>query len=178
MVLYSRAIGLNMKTPVLVLNANFQPLHVCDTRRALHLIIGGKARLVANGRGSIHTVRFSYPIPSIIQLQKMIHPPRPYPHLSKREVFRRDDYTCQYCGRQTMHLTVDHVLPRYRGGAHVWNNLVAACPPCNRKKGGRLPEEVHMHLKRPPMEPPRSAMYLFGHYLTEFGEWRSYLEGW
>ncbi len=77
-----------------------------------------------------------------------------------------------------MHLTVDHVLPRYRGGAHVWNNLVAACPPCNRKKGGRLPEEVHMRLKRPPMEPPRSAMYLFGHYLTEYGEWRSYLEGW
>jgi 5-methylcytosine-specific restriction endonuclease McrA len=167
-----------MKTPVLVLNANFQPIHVCDTRRALHLIIGGKARMVANGRGLIHTVQLTYPIPSIIQLQKMIHPPRPYPHLSKHEVFRRDDYTCQYCGRQTMHLTVDHVLPRYRGGAHIWTNLVAACPPCNRKKGGRLPEEVHMRLHHPPTEPPRTAMYLFGHYLTEFGEWRSYLEGW
>ncbi len=70
MVLYSRAIDPTMKTPVLVLNANFQPIHVCDTRRALHLIIGGKARLVANGRGSIHTVRLTYPIPSIIQLQK------------------------------------------------------------------------------------------------------------
>ena len=176
--LYSRAIGPIMKTPVLVLNANFQPLHVCDTRRALHLIIGGKARLVADGRGEIHTVRLSFPIPSVIQLQRMIHPPRPYPHLSKREVFRRDNFTCQYCGRKTTHLTVDHVVPRYRGGAHVWSNLVAACPSCNRKKGGRLPSEVHMRLRRRPKEPPRSALYIFGHYLTDYSEWRLYLEGW
>jgi 5-methylcytosine-specific restriction endonuclease McrA len=167
-----------MKTPVLVLNANYEPLHVCDTRRALHLIIGGKARLVINGRGYVHTVRLTLPCPSVIQLQKMIHPPRPFPHLSKKEIFRRDDYTCQYCGRHTMHLTVDHVLPRHRGGAHVWENLVAACPPCNRNKGGRLPDEAHMHLRTPPREPPRSALYLFGHYLEDFSEWRAYLEGW
>jgi 5-methylcytosine-specific restriction endonuclease McrA len=167
-----------MKTPVLVLNANYEPLHVCDTRRALHLIIGGKARLVINGRGYVHTVRLTLPCPSVIQLQKMIHPPRPFPHLSKKEIFRRDDYTCQYCGRHTMHLTVDHVLPRHRGGAHVWENLVAACPPCNRNKGGRLPDEAHMHLRTPPREPPRSALYLFGHYLDDFSEWRTYLEGW
>jgi 5-methylcytosine-specific restriction endonuclease McrA len=167
-----------MKTPVLVLNANYAPLHVCDTRRALHLIIGGKARLVANGRGYIHTVRLSYPSPSVIQLQKMIHPPRPIPHLSKREIFRRDEYTCQYCGRQTVHLTIDHVVPRYRGGIHTWSNLVAACPPCNRKKGGRMLAEAHMRLRRAPKEPPRSALYLFGHYLTDYAEWRSFLEGW
>jgi 5-methylcytosine-specific restriction endonuclease McrA len=167
-----------MKTPVLVLNANFQPLHVCDTRRALHLIIGGKARLVANGRGVIHTVRLSFPIPSVIQLQKMIHPPRPIPHLSKREIFRRDEYTCQYCGRQTPHLTVDHVVPRYRGGIHAWHNLVAACPSCNRRKGGRTLVEARMKLRRIPREPPRSALYLFGHYLPNCSEWRTFLEGW
>jgi len=167
-----------MKTPVLVLNANYEPLHVCDTRRALHLIIGGKARQVINGRGYVHTVRLSLPCPSVIQLQKMIHPPRPFPHLSKKEIFRRDGYTCQYCGRRTMHLTVDHVIPRFRGGAHAWENLVAACPPCNRNKGGRLLEEAHMHLRTPPREPPRSALYLFGHYLEVFSEWRTYLEGW
>ena len=176
--LYSRAIEGTMIAPVLVLNANYEPLHVCDTRRALHLIIGGKARLVANGRGYIHTVRLSFPSPSVIQLQKMIHPPRPYPHLSKKEIFRRDEYTCQYCGHKTMQLTVDHVVPRFRGGTHAWSNLVAACPPCNRKKGGRLLEEVRMRLRRAPKEPPRSALYLFGHYLGEYSEWRSFLEGW
>jgi 5-methylcytosine-specific restriction endonuclease McrA len=167
-----------MKTPVLVLNANYEPLHVCDTRRALHLIIGGKARMVINGRGYVHTVRTSFACPSVIQLQKMIHPPRPFPHLSKKEIFRRDGYICQYCGRHTLHLTVDHVIPRYRGGTHAWENLVAACPPCNRTKGGRLLEEAHMRLRTLPHEPPRSALYLFGHYLDDFSEWRTYLEGW
>jgi 5-methylcytosine-specific restriction endonuclease McrA len=167
-----------MKTPVLVLNANYEPLHVCDTRRALHLIIGGKARLVINGRGYVHTVCLTFPCPSVIQLEKMIRHPRPFPHLSKREIFRRDEYTCQYCGHRTLHLTVDHVIPRHRGGAHAWDNLVAACPMCNRKKGGRLLDEVHMRLRTPPREPPQSALYLFGHYLDDFSEWRSYLEGW
>jgi 5-methylcytosine-specific restriction endonuclease McrA len=167
-----------MKTPVLVLNANFQPLHVCDTRRALHLIIGGKARMVADGRGYIHTVSTSFPIPSVIQLQRMIHPPRPIPHLSKREIFRRDNFTCQYCGRQTPRLTVDHVIPRYRGGLHSWTNLVAACPTCNRRKGGRTLAEARMRLRRIPREPPHSALYVFGRYLSDTKEWRIFLEGW
>lgn len=167
-----------MDQPVLVLNANFEPLHVCDTKRALNLIIGGKARLVANGRGYVRTVRVSYARPSVIQLQKMIHRPRPFPRLSKKEVFRRDNYVCQYCGRQTTHLTVDHVIPRFRGGIHSWQNLVAACPPCNRRKGGRMLDESHMVLRRPPQEPPRSAVYLFGRYLDSDLTWQSYLEGW
>ena len=128
-----------MKTPVLVLNANYEPLHVCDTRRALHLIIGGKARLVINGRGYVHTVRLSFPCPSVIQLAENDSPSAALSRIfPKRKSSGRDGYTCQYCGRRTMHLTVDHVIPRYRGGAHVWENLVAACPPCNRNKGGRL----------------------------------------
>lgn len=167
-----------MNQPVLVLNANFEPLHVCDTRRALGLIIGGKARLVANGRGYVHTVQTSFARPSVIQLHKMIHRPRPFPRLSKKEIFRRDNYVCQYCGRQTTHLTVDHVIPRFQGGTHSWHNLVAACPSCNRHKGGRTVEEAHMALRRPPQEPPRSAAYLFGRYLDQDQVWRDYLTGW
>jgi 5-methylcytosine-specific restriction endonuclease McrA len=167
-----------MNQPVLVLNANYEPLHVCDTRRALGLIIGGKARLVANGRGFVRTVRQSYARPSVIQLQKMIHRPRPTPRLSKKEIFRRDHFICQYCGRQTTQLTVDHIIPRYRGGIHSWQNLVAACPPCNRRKGGRTLEEAHMALRHPPQEPPHSAAYLFGRYLEQDRAWSEYLEGW
>jgi 5-methylcytosine-specific restriction endonuclease McrA len=167
-----------MESPVLVLNANYEPLHVCDTRRALTLIFGGKARMLANGRGTIRTVRQTFPLPSVIQLAYQIHRPRPHPRLTKKEVFRRDGFTCQYCGRQTPHLTIDHIIPRHRGGNHTWRNLVTACPSCNRHKGGRTLEEVHMRLLHTPHEPPQNARYVFGHYLETYSEWDPYLEGW
>ncbi len=168
-----------MKTPVLVLNANYEPLHVCDTRRALHLIIGGKARLVINGRGYVHTVRLTLPCPSVIQLQKMIHPPRPLSRIfPKRKSSAGTITPASIAAGVRCILRSITSFPRHRGGAHVWENLVAACPPCNRNKGGRLPDEAHMHLRTPPREPPRSALYLFGHYLDDFSEWRTYLEGW
>jgi 5-methylcytosine-specific restriction endonuclease McrA len=167
-----------MGSPVLVLNANYEPLHVCDTRRALALIIGGKARLLVNGRGSIHTVRQSFLLPSVIQLAHLIRHPRPRARLTKKEVFRRDGFICQYCGRATQQLTIDHIIPRHRGGMHTWKNLVAACPACNRHKGSRLMDEAHMRLLHPPIEPPRSARYVFGIYLEASSEWGPFLEGW
>jgi 5-methylcytosine-specific restriction endonuclease McrA len=167
-----------MNEPVLVLNANFEPLNVCDTRRALGLIITGKAEMIANGRGLIHTTRLSYPRPSVIRLEHMVKRPRPRVKLTKREVFRRDNYTCQYCGRSTGHLTIDHVEPRHRGGQHRWDNLVAACQQCNRSKGGRSAHEANMALRRRPMEPAPTANYLFGRHLSENADWAKYIDGW
>lgn len=167
-----------MNQPVLVLNANYEPLNVCDTRRAIGLLLDGKAEMLANGRGYVHTTRLSYPRPSVIRLGHLVRRPRPRVKLSKREIFRRDNYTCQYCGRQTNHLTIDHVIPRHRGGQHRWDNLVAACPGCNRHKGGRALVEANMALRRHPAEPAPTAAYLFARHLTENIEWRKYLEGW
>ncbi len=167
-----------MLDPVLVLNANFEPIHVCTTRRALGLLLNGKASLVLNGRGVIHTVSASYPRPSIIRLDKMIRRPRPAVRLSKREVLRRDDYTCQYCGQKISYLTIDHVVPRHLGGRHSWENLVAACPTCNHRKGGRTLDQAQMHLLRPAREPPASAEYLFGRHLRENEDWLPFIEGW
>jgi 5-methylcytosine-specific restriction endonuclease McrA len=167
-----------MNQAVLVLNANFEPLNVCDTRRAIGLILTGKAEMVANGRGNIQTARASYPRPSVIRLEHMVRRPRPRVKLTKREVFRRDGYACQYCGRQTAHLTIDHVLPRHRGGQHRWDNLVAACAQCNRHKGGRTAIEANMHLRRRPGEPAATAQYLFGRHLAENTDWSKYIEGW
>ncbi|HLF01205.1 MAG TPA: HNH endonuclease [Anaerolineales bacterium] len=164
--------------PVLVLNASFEPLNVCDTKRAIGLLVTGKAELVVNGRGHVRTTRLTYPAPSVIRLEHMIRRPRPRVKLSKREVFRRDNYTCQYCGRQTLHLTIDHVTPRHKGGGHHWDNLVAACPPCNRRKGGRTAAEAQMTLKHKPGEPPATAAYLFGRHLKENAEWEKYIHGW
>jgi 5-methylcytosine-specific restriction endonuclease McrA len=167
-----------MYDPVLVLNANFEPINVCNTRRALGLVLNGKASLVMNGRGEIHTVSVAYPRPSIIRLDKMIKRPRPTVHLTKREILRRDDYTCQYCGQKVSYLTIDHVVPRRLGGTHSWDNLVAACPACNHRKGGRTVEQAQMRLLHPPSAPPTSARYLFARHLHDNQEWLPFIEGW
>jgi 5-methylcytosine-specific restriction endonuclease McrA len=164
--------------PVLVLNANFEPLNVCDTRRAVGLILLNKASLILNGRGEIQTVSSNFPAPSIIRLERMIKRPRQSVRLTKREVFRRDNYTCQYCGQRPLRLTVDHVIPRRLGGGHTWENLVTACPACNLRKGGRMLEHANMVLMHHPVEPPASALYLFGRYLDNNREWIPFIEGW
>ncbi len=167
-----------MESPVLVLNANFEPLNVCTTRRALGLLISGKAEMLLNGRGYVHTIRQDYPRPSIIRIDHMIHRPRPRVRLSKREIFRRDNYACQYCGSKTGRLTIDHIIPRHRGGDHTWDNLATACQSCNLKKGGRTLREAHMILLRPVAEPHPNAHYLFGAHLPSNQEWLPYLDGW
>jgi len=167
-----------MIEPVLVLNANFEPINVCSTRRAIGMILNGKASLVLNGRGEIKTVSRSFPRPSIIRLDKMIHRPRRGVHLTKREILRRDQYICQYCGQRVSTLTVDHVIPRHLGGNHTWENLVAACPPCNHHKGSRTLEQAQMRLLRPPCEPTPSAHYLYGRQAQQYREWVRYLDGW
>ena len=167
-----------MQSPVLVLNANFEPINVCDTRRAIGLVLTDKASLVLNGRGEIKTVSHAFPRPSIIRLAHMVHRPRPRVKLTKREILRRDDYTCQYCGQRVSNLTIDHVMPRHLGGDHSWDNLVTACPPCNHRKGGRTIEQVQMRLLHLPDEPPTSAKYIFARHLRENEEWLPFIEGW
>lgn len=167
-----------MQVPVLVLNANFEPINVCHMRRAMGLIMADKAILVLNGRGEIRSVNAVLPRPSVIRLQKMVNRPRPQLRMTRREVFRRDNFTCQYCRRHLPDLTIDHVLPRHLGGKHIWGNVVTACPRCNHHKGGRTLEESGMHLLHPPTEPPNSARYIFGHHLDENHEWEPFLSGW
>jgi 5-methylcytosine-specific restriction endonuclease McrA len=167
-----------MHDPVLVLNANFEPIHVCSTRRAVGLILAGKAGMIMNGRGYIHTISQLIPRPSVIRLEHQVHRPRPRVKLTRREIFRRDNYTCQYCGRRDGHLTVDHVIPRHMGGQHAWTNLVTACSVCNHRKGGRRVEEAHMSLTHIPNEPPASAAYIFGRHLADNGDWKPYIQGW
>jgi 5-methylcytosine-specific restriction endonuclease McrA len=97
--------------------------------------------------------------------------------LSRKEIFARDKYTCQYCGVRTHDLTLDHIIPRHRGGAHSWDNLVAACKHCNHRKGGRLADEARMRLMRAPFEPRCDVYTLFTPYLADPRNepWRDYL---
>jgi 5-methylcytosine-specific restriction endonuclease McrA len=164
-----------MSHDVLVLNQNYEPLNVCRTQRAIGLLISGKAEMLLDSRGYICTPTTKIPRPSVIRLTNQVRRPRLRVALTRRAVFRRDHFTCQYCGVQSNHLTIDHVIPRHRGGAHTWDNVVSACPACNRKKGGKTLEEARMVLRRKPREPSATPRALFGHYLAENSDWMPFL---
>ena len=163
---------------VLVLGQNYEPLNVCNLRRAMGMILTGKAEILEDGRGYIHSERRAWVIPSVIRLGYVVRRPVPRVRLCRREVFRRDNYTCQYCGRQTTELTMDHLVPRHRGGQYTWENLVSACPACNRRKGGKTLEQTRMTLLRLPREPQATGKYLYQQFVGGNGEWDRFLDGW
>ena len=166
-----------LNLPVLVLNQNYEPLNVCRVQRAVVLLYQRKAEMLENGAGFIHSASQDFPVPSVIRLPYLIkHPFRAERKLTRLEVFNRDRYTCQYCGKETRQLTIDHVIPRYRGGQHTWENVVSACIACNRRKAGRTPEEAGMKLRRPPTLPRVSRFfYIPSQYLQTCNEWQRYL---
>ena len=147
-----------MNRAVLVLNQNYEPLNVCNVRRAIVLVFDGKAEVLETHATTVHSPSRCFPSPSVIRMVYLIHRPRPRVKLTRREVFIRDHYTCQYCGRQAGDLTIDHVVPKSKGGEHTWENLVSACKPCNHRKGGKSLGEARMTLKKAPAE-PRAGMY-------------------
>jgi 5-methylcytosine-specific restriction endonuclease McrA len=164
---------------VLVLNQNYEPLNVCTARRAFNLIDRGKAEVLEHGEGALRSAQASFILPSVIRLIYLIKRPRPQMRLSRREVFNRDRYTCQYCGKRgARDLTLDHVLPRHRGGRHAWDNLVTACKTCNHRKAGRTPQEARMQLMRDPYQPRVNSYYVVYPYLNHQTEWRKFVPGW
>jgi len=165
-----------VNNPVLVLNQSYEPLNICRVRRAIVLLYHDKAEMLENGSGFIHSANYIFPLPSVIRLAYMIKRPRPQRRLTRLEVFNRDHYICQYCGNETRQLTLDHVIPRYRGGEHVWENVVSACIPCNRRKAGRTPQEARMRLICYPSRPHGNIpFYIPYHYLRTRSEWQKYL---
>ena len=145
----------------LALNASFEPLTMVPVRRALRLVIDGKAEIVEADAGEpIRSPRLSIPKPAIIRLVKFVHVPRKFRRqVTNTFLFARDDYRCQYCHRTQAQLrsreclTRDHLLPMSRGGGNEWTNCVTACSSCNTKKGNRLPEECGLYPLHAPVEP-------------------------
>lgn len=138
--------------PVLVLNASYEPINICAARRALVLILKGVASAEELAPGLLSSRRVAFPLPSVIRLLEYRRIPHQSRALSRKNIMMRDKYTCQYCHKvfNSAELTLDHVIPRSRGGETSWENLVASCNPCNNRKGNRTPDEANLKLLRPP----------------------------
>ena len=123
----------------------------------------------------IHSPSISFNLPSVIKIRDYIRHNDMAVEISRKNILIRDDHSCQYCGtKMTSHLTVDHVLPRFRGGKDIWENLVTACKPCNQKKGNRTPDEANMPLDHQPKRPNR--IHYFQRFVKDLqGDWRPYL---
>jgi len=150
-----------MNAEVLVLNASYEPLHLVSTRRAVLLLLKDKAEIIEAADQVIRAASAELPRPLVIRLRRYIKLPRNLSlPLTRRLVYARDQYTCQYCGGHfnASQLTMDHVLPKSRGGKKTWENIVTACRRCNQRKGNRTPAEAHMRLLRPPYRPRYVAL--------------------
>lgn len=164
---------------VLVLNYGFEPLHFTHARRAITLLLAGKAEAVEASPHVLRSPSRAFSLPAVIRLAVYIR--RPYLDrvaFNKKNILRRDGYACQYCNRRGERLTVDHVIPRSRGGQTTWTNVVAACLRCNLKKSNRLLEEVGMRLLREPVHPKfvfSTHMLKHPHASSLLDSWRKYL---
>ncbi|MCS7313913.1 MAG: HNH endonuclease [Bryobacterales bacterium] len=165
-------------TPVLVLNASYEPINICAARRALVLVLKGVATPEEYSSQLLRSARQAIPLPSVIRLLEYRRIPQQTRALSRKNILMRDRYTCQYCLRTlpSSELTLDHVIPRSRSGETTWENLVTCCHECNNRKGNRTPEEAGMKLARPPrpftLHTSRHIMRLLG---RSEERWRKYL---
>ncbi len=167
-----------LQEPVLVLNATYEPINITAARRAVVLVLKGVATTEEENGSFIHSTRLAIRIPSVIRLTHFRRIPYQTRALSRKNILLRDRYTCQFCGRvlPASELTLDHVVPRSRGGHTDWDNLVACCHSCNNLKGDRLPDEAGLKLKRPPrpftLHTSRQLMRMMG---KSDERWRKYL---
>jgi len=144
---------------VLLLNSTYEPLNVINVKRALRLVMSGKAGSVESDGDMVRTVSQAFAQPHVVRMAYYVRRPGQRVKFTKRTVLARDQHVCQYCGAQTRDLTLDHVIPRALGGETTWTNVVAACKRCNGTKGGRTLKEAGMKLVRVPKE-PRFLPYL------------------
>jgi 5-methylcytosine-specific restriction endonuclease McrA len=167
-----------LQSPVLVLNASYEPINITPVRRAVVLVLKGVATTEEEDGSYVHAARIAFRVPSVIRLREFRRIPFQSRALSRKNILLRDRSTCQFCGRvmPTGELTLDHVIPRSRGGHTDWDNLVACCHSCNNRKGDRTPEEAGLNLMRSPrpftLHTSRQLMRMMG---RSDERWRKYL---
>jgi 5-methylcytosine-specific restriction endonuclease McrA len=162
---------------VLVLNASYEPLNITTWRRAVVMVLKGKAEGLEHDPD--HRIREDTLLPTVIRLRHFVRVPYKQLPLTRRNLFHRDGHRCQYCGASADQLSVDHVVPRSRGGLDTWENVTTACLPCNVRKGNRTPREAAMPLLRPPHRPLSGFSFEASRQISagQHGEWAKYVIG-
>ena len=165
--------SLNRK--VLVLNQSYEPLMVIGAKRAICLLLTDKSECIQNYADIIRSQSFSMNLPSVIRINKYIHVFRNEVILNRINILKRDNFTCQYCSKKSNSMTIDHVIPKNKGGKDRWDNLVAACSKCNTKKGNNLLENIEMKLLKKPKKP--NYLFYFKQYINAGVQdsWKEYL---
>ena len=159
---------------VLVLNQSYEPIMVVGAKRAIILILSEKVDALENYRELIHSAYLTLPLPSVIKLKHYARIMRKDIVLSRKNILKRDNHTCQYCGIGSVPMTIDHIIPRQGGGEDSWYNLVAACVKCNTRKGNRTPREAQMKLKKRARKP--TMILHLQKFVKQFqNPWRPYL---
>jgi 5-methylcytosine-specific restriction endonuclease McrA len=161
---------------VLVLNASYEPLNITGWRRAVILMLKGKAEQIEHNGKYLYR---DFPLPTVIRLRQYVTVPYREIPLTRRNILNRDNHACQYCGYTGSDLTLDHVIPRSRGGVDSWENLTTACMRCNVKKGSRSPKEANLFLRTQPRRPHSSLHYEAASQINNgtHAEWRKYVIG-
>ena len=160
--------------PVLLLNQNYEPMQICTARRAFVLLFQGKAEMIEKADGlKIHTVTKAFNLPSVVRLWHYKKIPQKKVMLTRKNIFSRDSNQCQYCGTQD-NLTLDHVVPKAKGGKSTWSNLITACKGCNTHKGDCLPEEIGLEIMNKPFK-PSYIIFLREYSGYAHDEWHPYL---
>lgn len=163
-----------LEQQVLILNQSYEPLSVCNVKKAVVMVYLGKAEIIEMGAYAIRSIQHSIPQPVVVRLWRFIRSPGKRIILSRKNVIKRDRFQCQYCAGVNIPMTVDHVIPKTQGGKDRWDNLVAACIPCNTKKGNRTPERAGMPLLRKPKKP--NPLTFFQHFVSRSNtQWKPYL---
>ena len=159
---------------VLVLNQSYEPLMVINAKRAIVLIIKEKVKMIEKYSENIRSVQNSFDLPSVIRLNFYVHLKYKDIVLNRRNILKRDDYRCQYCAKQATPLTIDHIVPKNKGGKDSWENLVAACSKCNTRKGDTLLKHMDMKLLKKPRKP--SKLFQLQTYVNKKQDnWKQYL---
>jgi len=164
----------------LLLNATYEPLKIVHWQKAITLLCQGKVEVVREYDREVHSVSITFRLPAVIRLLRYIRIKRRFDYVpfSRANIYARDEHVCQYCGElsSTSELTFDHVVPVAQGGRKDWENIVTCCITCNRKKGGRTPEQSHMHLIRHPRRPDKAPAIRFTFGIRNAPDsWRDYV---
>ena len=163
-----------LSSKVLLLNQNYEPMSVVSAKKAIILFYLQKVEIVEKKSWMVRSQNYAVPAPSIIRLLCYVRIPRKRIELNRRNILRRDNHKCQYCGTRKVSLTIDHIIPKRHGGLDTWENLVCACVKCNNKKGSKTPEQANMILRK---KPKRPHYLFFMQYLIGVSEdsWKPYL---